>query len=85
MTYELKCVLKQRCIHLFKKKGPTYPCLIDTNIKGIDQVFQEHANQPEVEPTDTPGSVHQNHDVCYSLSVAHKLISWREEKSRDPL
>lgn len=57
-----------------KMQGPTYPRLIDANIKCIDKVFQEHADQPEVEPTNTPGPVHQDHDICNGLSVAHKLI-----------
>lgn len=55
---------------------PTYPCLINANIEGIDQIFQEHADQPEVEPTDTPGPVHQDHDICDGFGVAHKLIDW---------
>lgn len=61
------------------REGPTNPCLIDANIKGINQIFQEHADQPEVEPTDTPGPVHQDHDVCNGLSVANKLINYEKE------
>lgn len=31
-----------------KKPELTYPCFINANIKGIDKVFQEHTDQPEV-------------------------------------
>lgn len=57
-----------------KQQGPTYSCLINANVKGIDKVFQEHADQPEVEPTNTPGAIHQDHNVCNGFSVAHKLV-----------
>lgn len=52
----------------------TYPCLIDADVESIDQVFQEHADEPEVEPADAPGAVHQDHDVCDGLGAAHKAI-----------
>lgn len=58
-----------------EKPGPTYSCFINANIKGIDQVFQERTDQPEVQPANTPGAVHQDHDVGNGLSVAHKLVS----------
>lgn len=77
------------CTHLFnkeEKQGPTYPCLVDANLEGIDQVFQEHADKPEVDPTNTPGAVNQDHNVSNGFRVTHKLINWmkrRKENIRD--
>lgn len=61
--------------HEGKQQVPTYSRFINANIKGIYKVFQEHADQAEVEPANTPGSIHQDHDVCDGLRAAHKLIN----------
>lgn len=54
----------------------TNPGLVELHRKGPDQVFQERPDQPEVDATDTPGAVHQNHDVGYGWRLTHKpLIS----------
>lgn len=55
---------------------PTYSGFINANIKGVYKVFQEHADQAEVESADTPGSIHQDHDVRDGLRTAHKLINY---------
>lgn len=54
---------------------PTYSRFINANIKGVYKVFQEHADQAEVESADAPGSINQDHDVRDGLRAAHKLIS----------
>jgi len=53
----------------------TNPGLVKLHRKGLDQVFQERPDQPEVDAADTPGAIHQNNDVRYGWSLTHKLIS----------
>lgn len=64
-------------------QGPTYSCLINANVEGVDKVFQEHTDKPEVETTDAPGAVDQDHDVRNGLGAAHKLISCRDERKEN--
>lgn len=54
---------------------PTYSRFIKADIKGVYEVFQEHADQAEVESADAPGSINQDHDVRDGLRAAHELIS----------
>lgn len=61
--------------HEGKEQAPTYSRFINANIKGVYKVFQEHADQAEVESADAPGSINQDHDVRECLRAARKLIS----------
>lgn len=36
----------------------TNPGLVKLHTEGPDQVFQERPDQPEVDPADTPGTIH---------------------------
>ncbi len=56
----------------------TNPGLVKLHTEGLDQVFQERPDQPEVDPADTPGTIHQNNNVGYGRSLTHKaLFTWR--------
>lgn len=52
----------------------TNPRLVKPNREGPDQVFQEGPHQPEVDATDAPGAVHQDHDVGDRWSLATKSV-----------
>lgn len=56
--------------------GPTNPGFVYSHIEGIDQVFKEHANQTEIDSSDTPRSIDQDDNICDGRSCAYKLIHW---------
>ena len=53
----------------------TNPGLVELHREGLDQVFQERPDQPEVDAADTPGAVHQYHNVGDGWSLTHELLS----------
>lgn len=56
--------------------GPTNPGFVYSHIEGIDQVFKEHANQTEIDSSNTPRSINQDDNICDGRSCADKLIHW---------
>lgn len=61
--------LKHRNQRLLTNSG-----LIKLHSEGPDQVFQECPDQSEVDTANTPGAVHQNHNVGYGWSLTHKPL-----------
>lgn len=50
----------------------TYAGLVDLHVEGLDQVLKEGPDQPEVDPTDAPGAVHQDDDVGDGWGLTHE-------------
>lgn len=63
--------LKHRNQSLLTNSG-----LIKLHSEGSDQVLQEGPDKPEVDAADTPGAVHQNHNVGYGWSLTHEVPSF---------
>lgn len=70
--------------HFDSENKHTYTGFIDSDIESINQVFQECADQTEIEPADTPRAIHQNDDIGDCRCGAHKLVHYRviKEKQR---
>lgn len=72
-------MLKKKRQELETPPAPhTDASLVSSHGEGLDQVLQERADQPEVDPPDAPGAVHQDHDVSYRWARADKPICRRQ-------
>lgn len=55
---------------------PTDPGFVYSHIKGVNQVFQKHANQAEIYSSNTPRAIDQDHNICNGGGRADKLVHW---------
>lgn len=59
--------LKRAQQKLLTDSGP-----VEVHVEGSDQVLQERPDQPEVDATDAPGSVHQDDDVRLGFTLTRE-------------
>lgn len=65
-----------------KKNKHTYTGFINSHIKSINQVFQERADQTEIEPANAPRAIYQDDNISNRRCGADELIDYRMTKEK---
>lgn len=65
---------------LYINGGPTDLDPLRTNLKDSHHAADEGSDSPEVKTSDTPGAVHQQHNVSLCSGPAHNIWNGRRKK-----